>query len=532
MLSVSKKLNKLIGDECVSQVEYILEEHLSEMYSFYCKYIYKFLNDTCTILVTRRSSVLFSWFFLLSSEKLSDSIEENFNVDINELITITNKKTGKKNYLISDKFLYSSMFFDFISQNKNINFVILDDICIHGRAINNTYGFIENRISLEEKKNKEQFGDRIKSAVYMLSSESQTNKINECQITLENESWLPLSNALVETINYLNLPYVSYLNSYLYFNIGIERFNAILDKFKKNDKLCLFSFSSSRQKSLGLYSYLIVEKKMCSLQEEVFSCMRIYFSKHTQTLSVIPFVMLKQLERKQIIELIKKYLKSDKQNVIESYINEKSQSSFLYELLTSIASNIYGQYCIEKYFSNLLFDEDKLEDCFLALQMTFGKKLKEVITNMSYLNSRIDMLEQHSGLDIVVYSKDCNTYNDFVRNIDIGTTLTEKWLDDEINACYLMEKEKQIPLEDLVYQNKAKGRDVLDWNKIVSIFQYCDTGTACILACDYKNGVRNAIDVGELGANLMHDTEFNNENISRKLEELFNASNYYKRLLG
>lgn len=491
------------SDEIIEKMKLILGSHFKGLYTFFCNYFFKFDENTYTVILVRRCSVLATWFLKLICKKMHRTIDENFEIELKDgLFSIMNKKTRKQNIIINDMFIESDYNFD-----KNYKFVVLDDICIHGRHIKH----IVQKISKKEKFN-------CDKNVYMCSSDSVFEKIDFSWIDIGGLEWKRLSNQMVDCINYLNLPYVSYLNSMTKFDVEIDEFKSLIANLQKNDNLIVREFNSSEKYRLGKTSIFVFEKECRSFDYEQVKCFRIYYNDLTKVLSFVPYVILDSISYKQI-----EYKFLDYSESFGNVIEKNSDNKFLYRLLNCIASNSYGNYFIDKYLDGVEYEEDY----YNTLLFSFGMHTKNKILEKSC--RYVDNLNQFGVTKVV----NIEQINDLVDKIDgekqIDSILAKQWIQNEKNACYLLEKEGKLNIEPIITKT-VEGKKEVVWDRIISIISRCDKGMACISIDDRNNDrcIESRLDVGELGINLMYDDDLFDIDDLNNIKVLKQASGYYR----
>lgn len=494
----------IFTDEAIEKMRLILGSHFKGLYTFFCNYFFKFDENTYTIMLVRRCSVLATWFLKLIYKKLQTAIDENFEINLTDgLFSIVNKKTKKQNIIINDMFVESDYEFD-----KDYQIVVLDDICIHGRHIEHIRKKILKKFSVDRKIN-------CKKIVYMRSTDSVFERIDWSWVDIGGIEWKRLSNQMVDCINYLNLPYVSYLNSMLKFNVKQDEFEAIISQLQKNDNLIVQEFNSSEKARIGKTSIVVLEKNYKSFDYERAKCFRIYYNKSTKVLSFIPYVIIAPIEYENIKN---KFL--DYSDSFGDIVNESKRNKFLYRLLNCVASNCYGNYFIDKYIGNIDYEEDY----YNTLLFSFGISVKDKILAKSDLY--VENLNRF-GADKEIKTEEVDDLIDGLENDRfVDSILAKQWIQNEKNACYLMDKEEKIKIEPII----AKRSKRVLWDRIISIIGRCDMGMACISIDDRENDkyIESRLDVGELGINLMSDDDLFDIDDLDSIKTLKKASGYYR----
>lgn len=497
-----------IKKENIERTEDILGSNFREMYAFFVEYCFEFTENTYTVLLTRRCTALAAWFFRLICENLKEQIQSNF--EINEfgedgLISIKNLKTSYINILISDKYLETKN-----SLNSEYKYVVLDDICIHGRHINEVADSLE--ISSNSCK-----------VAYMLSLDSVFKNIDDYYIGSKGDGWVRLSNSIVDVIHFYNIPYVSYLSSYTHFNMEMGEFQKLLSSLKKNKNLAVINYSGDNQSELQSYSYLITECKTKLSYYERLNCLRLYYNCNTKIMSLIPYVLFKPLSHAAINKLFAKYVNKDVTNDILN-LSTKYSVCHKHRLLSCISSFSFGLYFCKTYMPEIKWEYDY----YHILQLSFGTRvLNKVLNPNNYI------ISEHKDLvsDIKKFKNQFREYKVELKNkeTEIKHFLKKQWLYDEVDACYQESKEKKVPISKFLDTDKP-----INPIHIAAILKLCDRGYACINIEQSnlnKNYYEDVLDVGELGVNIVNEKQSRNYEENRLIHFLRKASDYYFCLL-
>ncbi len=317
----------LYGKSIIEKVKDILGMEFYGILKFFEREIFDFNENKCTILVTRRCLLLAEWFigYILIQKNELESINDS-NCDEGKSFPFI-CVNGKKNYIISDKADISYL----LKNEEIVNVSILDDICIHGISLRKIASRIEDIL---EDLNLENI--KIERCVYMISKETICEYPDRYSKISLRAGWKNLSMRILDFINFLNLPYVSYLNSFTISNFHESDFKKLIEKL--NEKLVCEEFDRANNR-LGKYSYFIIEKDVALKQYELMKCIRIYYNTKIKSICIMPYVILKSIEDLN---------SSDVQKIISFY--------------TGIdASNILGNRNIDFYYSFLtvLSDQQK-----------------------------------------------------------------------------------------------------------------------------------------------------------------------------
>lgn len=498
----------LFSNESVNSVEKTLGIHYKGLFAFFCKYFFRQKDDTYTILIARRCLVLAMWFFRFIQESFVETINEHFQItEQNGVISIINNETGKQNVIVGDGFLDSGYQFDYKYQ-----FNIIDDICIHGRQINTIK---EKIISLFASERISFCKDNIKIIVYTQNEENQIKNINEYWISAYGSTWKNLSNSIVDCINLLNLPYVSYLNSYSRAGISLEEFNALKDKFKKTKNLYTFEFGSTRQTNLGKRSLFVIEKELELFKNEKAKFCRIYYNSISQSLTVIPYVILDGIQEEDI-----DFYLCDNAGGELSAILDKSKTSHKYKLINTLASNLYGKYFMDKYLNSSV---PWYLDQYNILSMTYGTKISKLVCDFSNYKHYEDLKPTSNGK---ISESDADEIEKLrsEKKLTLEKVLSRQWIINEVNACYLLDKEPKLNLDQYIFD---KDNDLIV-SALLNIIRLCDTGVACLFIESNEKCSRNCLDVGEQGVNLMVKKDLFGTKEEKLIQALRQASPYYR----
>lgn len=233
------------------------------------------------ILITRRAYILYQIFasiFTLCPESRSDNAD---------------------NFCIKGEF-YNSHSLEFINRCENLNehnFVIFDDIIVHGRTLRNTVNkLLKKSIKLD------------KITIYCLLKNKDASCLSEDikkRITVyepcNEEVWKVLSDELTEIVFKYGQGYTSYIDTYkLQFKnrIGKENlFDSIFEHFS-NDK----SYKVLERKQLEKFetNYFVAFSKKYDESYKSVSCIRFY--EHDNSLICIPYVFVDTVKKENIFK--------------------------------------------------------------------------------------------------------------------------------------------------------------------------------------------------------------------------------------
>ncbi len=509
MIKIFNQVNsKLTDDETVLEVRQILGSHYAGLYNYFCENFFKFEHNTYTVLITRRCSVIALWYLDLLLSRLKDKINKKYDViDEGGLICVYNREIKCKNYIVTDKYIKSLSKLD-----SNYIYNIVDDICIHGRNINKLKEEILR--CLGDPKG------QVFTSVYMTSMDSVIEETDVSIVRNYGNEWVELSIALADCINYLNLPYVSYLNNFMLFEVAKEIFEQFIKLLKENNSLEIREFASDRQKSFGRSSYMLLEKTSEALECEIFKGCRIYYNEKTQTMGIIPYVLLKSMTIEQMKMHIKHYWIGNS-SILEGTVLTA------YTIFSCIASNYFGFYLFSKYINSALskvnLDLGKIvQDYYLILKTIFAEKINKEI----HLKSNYRMKNDSISIDSDETSQYISKRDSRFKGISVDAVIRNQWYAGEINACLLLDKVEGIPVEDSLVDLRGQ----ISEQEVISLIRSCDTGLAYI-AVDAKGGRGYSyFNAGELGFRLVtHNGSLKEKEMITALKK---ASEYYRKLLG
>lgn len=523
-------LDFCVNEETASRVKKILGGHYLRLYSFFCHYFFKFESNTYTVLLVRRCSVVAMWFFRLICNRLKASIEKDYEIVYTEedgLLSIRNKHTDFVNIIIDDKFLESGYVFD-----KSFSYVVVDDICIHGRHINDVAQIVQTVATKDGSTKKVS----VTRAVYMKCADSIFKDVDEWWIETKGCAWKQLSNAFVDAINFVNIPYVSHIHSINFYGVKISIFEKLVEYIEKFQSLLLQEYSTDRQLSVGKRTIFIYENGEHLARHEKVKCIRLYYNEKSHILSFVPYVVLGQINKRDIKKIFYTYFSSVSQSVEDRYASMGGQ--YKYRLLNCVASFSYGIEFAKKYLPDILGVAEN--DDYSLLRLTFGGKISEALTKKENYIIRTDELIDQTITDAKLDSYDAGA--DENRRAIIGDAeriirkkLATLWVQNEVNACYLQETEPKLDLVKqiaAVLKGKTEKKEDLSLGmflKLIPIIELCDTGIANVSVEESgdKRGYANYLDVGELGINLIVDLSLLDDDARQATRILRRISNYY-----
>lgn len=507
------KNNYLYTDAIIENVKGILGLDFYGILRFVEKEIFEFNENKCTILIPRRCLLLVEWFigYLINHKNKVNgtNIIEYAKDDIFPFICVN----GKKNYIISEKSDISLLC------NKIEKITILDDICIHGISISKTAerirGIIENSV---EENNIE-----VETCVYMYSKETIKEIPNRFYKVSLRAEWLKLSTKIIDFINYLNLPYVSYLNSYTIPNCDENSFKNLLKRLLENKNLICEEFNKENN-SNEKFSYFLIEKKISSNENELMKCVRIYYNKNIKTICFLPYVILKSIENfklDEVFKLFSSYITLDEK--IENAISDK-KVDYIYSFLSYIASQAYWLEICKKFkdIAEVSNSKEVVQDNMGCLEKLFGSTMLAMIKENNFKVNNLKKSNNSITINFELFKELFEVAAD-----DIEKVCIDSWLEFE-----QLELQKQIGrnnfgykrLENVLIDNYFKLEDKEKANKLnkkvvefetykyacfLKILNYCDQGKLNI-TCLPDQGA-SYLKAGELGCLCVNKKIFNKD---------------------
>lgn len=500
---------KFIEKTTIESVKNIIGVDYPKMKDFFWDKFFSFEQTTCTILITRRCFLLAIWFLSCFLDECHKNMLPFELVEKNSCVCVHNLETDICNFILTDKGL------PFLKKLQDVqSIVILDDICIHGRQID------EIKLSVNEISN---IGlENIKKEVFLSSTESIVKPVDYQKIGSTNGRWLILSQRIVETINYLLLPYVSYINSFISYEVPISGNDKFLETIEADTRLKIFPFGEDDRQHLGKISFYIIEKENLKSVSTELKCIRYYYNFRTKIASFIPYVVLApikgQFKCDQLSKLLSKYLTSDAVSKILLELNElfpgdnDSNKGFIYNLLSCIASQHYGFQFKVKFTKTkdlVYLSEDFVweEDVCKCLTMSFGEKIASIVLNFkNYCISDADENYNEDGTNDVSLINVQAQVDDFT----IGRwemrelAAIQRSLEPEKASLFQLYKNAAM---DKCYKQQIKSQysflSKIAYSYLYSVINECDNGRQSISSLPDK--AESFLEVGELGVLKVRD---------------------------
>ena len=246
---------------------------------------------------------------------------------------------------------------------KGKKVLIVDDILIHGRTINDMYFDIKSYCQTTFPE----------ISIYMVDKEldciqDEAKSRVEASYIVSKGEWRNLSNKIVNCIFSANMPYTSFVSSYFEYGNSniIEQISGISDikKLENTDKM---------QKECGLssyYCYRTEEKIPIFKSLSIDAGLRLYWNEIIHKAAVIPYVFIKTMN----IEKHNNICEDISDLLPERFVNLKkvlkceieSDQAYRMRVLTCLLSNLYWLTIVKKnnLSQNYVTDMDTLEKSF------------------------------------------------------------------------------------------------------------------------------------------------------------------------
>lgn len=264
---------------------------LASLKTFFLNVIKKDVD--VVVFTTRRSHLLYCLF---KRYVITEFEFEKYNSSQNKKY-ITDKAVCLNYYNINQK-----------------NVLVVDDILVHGRALVSVIQKIE-----------ECCPNRIEQYVFAqsknITTKAESEKINICKIEckkgeLEDAEWKRLSNQIVAALILSSIPYASYVFS-INKNMSIDDFDTLALGFKnlliKNDcqdynlDLSLNEYENNSDLTKVIEENIIAYIFPIGYESnELFSYIRLYYNKITETCIIIPFFFMSSYTKDELKELSSK----------------------------------------------------------------------------------------------------------------------------------------------------------------------------------------------------------------------------------
>lgn len=341
-----------------SALKRILNKHYQGIYDFF--YDITQSEENFKFLVARRCLVLYQIFLPIFKNNI-----DNFEV---------------KGKVYSDKAI--EKYRNYLAENL---ILLADDILIHGRHINELYTELKRYVSPE----------KINVKVYMLSKEPKClekkleEKILSSQVGAGWE-WKTLSNCIVEAICASSVPYTSFVCSYE----GAEQIRSFLEKCdakgieSKTDEECQWSIVFPKVEEQSLFEVL-----------SHFNCVRTYYNSKLESYTVIPYVITKAVDAKNIRAFFVEFASHFETfpAITEDFEFEGDCLWNLYRmrLFNAVLSHLYGIYIFKDLYNSQIIEIDTIEK-------SFGEKIANEFQRMDYESVKSIVQADYSNLECFI----------------------------------------------------------------------------------------------------------------------------------
>lgn len=533
----------LLKRNVVEEVKDIFGLEFEDLKDFFVDVFFSFEKNRASVFFTRRCMLLAKFFL----EYLLYEMKDEKNPKLNEIsidenaIFPTIKKNDCYNYLLTDK----SDFYDIYKKVEEI--YLVDDICIHGKTLEKMAEQLDSYFS--EMK----WSPTIVTYVYMISEETIVQEPDKCYKTINRAGWTDLSQKIVNVINILNIPYVSYIHTWT----RKEEPQIIDDKLKtlkNNKKLEVISYGLDQYDNKECY-YIFEKAFDERSSEKEIRCFRFYYSKLTGTVTFVPFIILTEPILAQDDDKIQDLVKKNKlflgkrNHLIENFLTEKKDhfiiniKDYLYNLRSCFISYMYGLYFIKKYLNIEEKDlkENYAQDISGCLEWTYGKKIFDLLKHQRLEENEEKYFSASKPImnaDVILNSIDRDEVQNSVEEI-----CRKNWQSIE-SACLvefaLYDKKRrgsldlQYVISNLTSDMKDRPNEEVYFYKqwiCYNLIRLCDMGRMNIASYDNKGG--SMLKAGELGYVLTKKQLQEDGLISSKKNDAVNEMikrPYYRRL--
>lgn len=334
---ICKKEQEMETLECI--VMSILDENYHALYGYFCDVLEN--PAEIKILRARRCQVLFQIFMPIILYREKDSI-------------------SPKGLFISDNALVK-----YHDELKCKSWILIDDILIHGRGLQNIYEKLDEKYEKTEPCVFVHFKNKNADLRIFDKCINKTFEVFEWE-------WKKLSCQLVNLIYASTSPYISFVGSY----IG-KNFVFVEERYK--DSFIVTKNANRKQLEYNLQSYVLFEKKgipKLFKQLGYDSCLRIYLNEELNKVTCIPYVFLRNQSEEifgKIIDFLRAKIDGDKlQNTLlelsekDKYGSEEGLA-YRFRLLNALLNHIYGIYIWKEYnnlFQPMIFDVGAFSVCY------------------------------------------------------------------------------------------------------------------------------------------------------------------------
>lgn len=465
--------------------------------------------------------------------KIKNFFEQFYNKDNFDFVIFTTRRCHVLFCIFNRYFFdsYDSNGITFISDKalhfynnklKGSKCAIVDDILIHGRALNSVYDRVYSKRP-----------ESVKKYAFMQSKEAKHKADIVVYDCVSNAIWKRFSNRIVTAIIMASFPYTSYIFSCYNFINKLEFDNKILelkDLFPCLPiKLSLNEVDNNNELNKLLSEY--IECYMFDISEYSnkfgldFSCLRLYYNKYLECCVVIPYCITRKMTSPDIDKILDEYFCQDKkiQNV------EKYETK--YRAITSLYSFGLLHYLKQELSLDYLSWSNNSDNINMSYYDSFfdeingileSNKLKKIVTDLNTENFIFDNFSSHksnsdSPLENDVYSTTFERYfNGQINNDTFYDTLEtndklSKWFYSYLIEVHFAEEQlfnnstpqKQLGLSFEMFSTLFKKNEpYFSTNNITSfdfyskIISCADSGFLSIFADYYfynTNGKKNKL---------------------------------------
>ena len=331
------------------KAKYILDRNYDLLYDYFCNVLER--KEKYKIFRARRCQVLFQFFVPI--------------ILMNE-----------KDICILGMFISDHAIVKYREDILNESAVILDDIVIHGRGLQETYELLDTSYE----------NDAVNVYVHKMSrnanslNEKFKKKVLSDSIVFDWE-WRELSVQLVETIQQTATPYVSYVETYLS--------RKSVDLRRTKDLFSLFNNANEQYAKEGFISIVLFEKNTVPSIIRNWSydaCIRCYENKEMNKVTYVPHIFARPVSRTDIEnfnDLVARSLDSKFHALkieLETVQDDAESIKNKAYLMNALLNRIYGLHLNHKYED--LFDLSFSD--FPTLSMCFGDAVAYDIVTLEY----------------------------------------------------------------------------------------------------------------------------------------------------
>lgn len=496
----------LLKRNVVEEVKDIFGLEFEDLKDFFVDVFFSFEKNRASVFFTRRCMLLAKFFL----EYLLYEMKDEKNPKLNEIsidenaIFPTIKKNDCYNYLLTDK----SDFYDIYKKVEEI--YLVDDICIHGKTLEKMAERLDSYFS--EMK----WSPTIVTYVYMISEETIVQEPDKFYKTISRAGWTDLSQKIVNVINILNIPYVSYIHTWTK-EEETKVFNDKLNALKENKKLVVISYKLEQYDNKECY-YIFEKAFDDRIDENEIRCFRLYYSKLTGTVAFVPFVILTDSisEKVKMQDLAERNTLSFEEEPIQRFLAKKESyydkniKDYKYNLRSCLRSYMYGLYFIKKYLNIEEKDlkENYIQDISGCLEWTYGKKIFDLLKDQRLEENEEEYFSAGKPIinaDIILE----RINNEDKIKIAVEEICRKNWQNNECgslvkSARYDKKRREcldlQYALSTLTSNMKDRPKEEVYFYKqwiCYNLIRLCDMGRMNIASYDNKGG--SMLKAGELG---------------------------------